>query len=183
MRGARGHVWEWTGVASALFDAITRLPEYYLTRRERDIPAARAADVAALTRSSSSDRVRQRRRGCSSMRWRRRGGHAASARARSEGQPARTARLARAWACQCFLWRVCRTASLRGRATLQEGARVAAGVAWSSAGARRGARVLAGRPAAPRLGVMAKPRTPQPDEPQPDGPQAAGVGEETEPGE
>ncbi len=30
-----------------------------------------------------------------------------------------------------------------------------------------------GRPVAPRLGEMAKPRTAQPDEPQPDGPQAA----------
>jgi L-histidine N-alpha-methyltransferase len=34
---------------SALFDAITRLPEYYLTRRESEILRARAAEIAALT--------------------------------------------------------------------------------------------------------------------------------------
>src|SRR5581483_2700968 len=34
---------------SLLFDEITRLPEYYLTRSERQILVARAAEIAALT--------------------------------------------------------------------------------------------------------------------------------------
>src|SRR5207248_6429392 len=34
---------------SALFDAITQLPEYYLTRTETEILGSRAADIAALT--------------------------------------------------------------------------------------------------------------------------------------
>ena len=38
---------------SELFEEITRLPEYYQTRAEASILAARAADVAALTRARS----------------------------------------------------------------------------------------------------------------------------------
>src|SRR5437899_7631425 len=34
---------------SQLFDEITRLPEYYPTRRERSILQARAGEIAALT--------------------------------------------------------------------------------------------------------------------------------------
>lgn len=41
--------WFYDERGSALFDAITRLPEYYLTRAERAILAARAADIAAAT--------------------------------------------------------------------------------------------------------------------------------------
>jgi L-histidine N-alpha-methyltransferase len=41
--------WFYDERGSQLFDEITRLPEYYLTRREREILAARAAEVAALT--------------------------------------------------------------------------------------------------------------------------------------
>jgi L-histidine N-alpha-methyltransferase len=41
--------WFYDEVGSALFDAITRLPEYYPTRRERAILAARAGEVAELT--------------------------------------------------------------------------------------------------------------------------------------
>jgi uncharacterized SAM-dependent methyltransferase len=36
-------------VGSDLFDRITRLPEYYLTRAEAEILRARSADVAAAT--------------------------------------------------------------------------------------------------------------------------------------
>ncbi len=41
--------WFYDEEGSALFDAITRLPEYYPTRRERAILTARAGEVAALT--------------------------------------------------------------------------------------------------------------------------------------
>src|SRR3954462_5055295 len=38
--------WFYDDLGSVLFDAITRLPEYYPTRRERSILEAHAADVA-----------------------------------------------------------------------------------------------------------------------------------------
>src|SRR5579859_7966138 len=38
-------VWFYDEVGSRLFDEITRLPEYYLTRAERAILAERAADI------------------------------------------------------------------------------------------------------------------------------------------
>lgn len=38
---------------SELFEEITRLPEYYPTRREREILAARAADIAAVTHADT----------------------------------------------------------------------------------------------------------------------------------
>lgn len=41
--------WFYDARGSALFEEITRLPEYYPTRAERQILAARAAEVAALT--------------------------------------------------------------------------------------------------------------------------------------
>jgi L-histidine N-alpha-methyltransferase len=41
--------WFYDARGSALFEEITRLPEYYPTRAEREILAARAAEVAALT--------------------------------------------------------------------------------------------------------------------------------------
>jgi L-histidine N-alpha-methyltransferase len=41
--------WFYDERGSALFDEITRLPEYYPTRAEREILHARSADVAALT--------------------------------------------------------------------------------------------------------------------------------------
>lgn len=41
--------WFYDAEGSALFDTITRLEEYYPTRRERAILSARAADVAELT--------------------------------------------------------------------------------------------------------------------------------------
>jgi L-histidine N-alpha-methyltransferase len=41
--------WFYDEEGSALFDAITRLPEYYPTRRERAILEARAGEVAELT--------------------------------------------------------------------------------------------------------------------------------------
>jgi L-histidine N-alpha-methyltransferase len=40
-------VWFYDEVGSRLFDEITRLPEYYLTRTERSILEARAGDIAA----------------------------------------------------------------------------------------------------------------------------------------
>jgi len=42
-------VWLYDERGSLLFDEITRLPEYYLTRRERDILAAHAGDIAVRT--------------------------------------------------------------------------------------------------------------------------------------
>ncbi|MDP9389528.1 MAG: L-histidine N(alpha)-methyltransferase [Actinomycetota bacterium] len=44
-----GPKWFYDERGCGLFEEITRLPEYYLTRREREILAARAADVARLT--------------------------------------------------------------------------------------------------------------------------------------
>jgi L-histidine Nalpha-methyltransferase len=41
--------WFYDERGSELFDAITRLPEYYLTRAERSILARRAGDIAAIT--------------------------------------------------------------------------------------------------------------------------------------
>ena len=40
-------IWFYDEAGSELFDAITRLPEYYLTRAERGLLAAHAADIAA----------------------------------------------------------------------------------------------------------------------------------------
>ncbi|KAA2265785.1 L-histidine N(alpha)-methyltransferase [Solihabitans fulvus] len=42
-------VWFYDAVGSALFDDITRLPEYYPTRAEREILADRAGEIARLT--------------------------------------------------------------------------------------------------------------------------------------
>ena len=41
--------WFYDARGSVLFDEITRLPEYYPTRRERSVLEARSAEVAALT--------------------------------------------------------------------------------------------------------------------------------------
>jgi L-histidine N-alpha-methyltransferase len=41
--------WFYDDRGSALFDAITRLPEYYPTRAERSILVARAAEIASVT--------------------------------------------------------------------------------------------------------------------------------------
>src|SRR5437588_5694572 len=41
--------WFYDDRGSQLFDEITRLPEYYPTRREREILAARAGEIAAVT--------------------------------------------------------------------------------------------------------------------------------------
>lgn len=41
--------WFYDDLGSVLFDAITRLPEYYPTARERSILAARSADIAAAS--------------------------------------------------------------------------------------------------------------------------------------
>ncbi|WP_367128926.1 L-histidine N(alpha)-methyltransferase [Saccharothrix sp. HUAS TT1] len=45
--------WFYDAVGSELFEEITRLPEYYPTRAEREILVARAAEVAALTGARS----------------------------------------------------------------------------------------------------------------------------------
>ena len=45
--------WFYDERGSALFDEITRLPEYYLTGRERDILGDRAGEVAAITRANT----------------------------------------------------------------------------------------------------------------------------------
>ena len=45
--------WFYDRRGSELFEAITKLPEYYLTRAERSILSAHAADVAARTGSGS----------------------------------------------------------------------------------------------------------------------------------
>lgn len=45
--------WFYDERGSALFDEITRLPEYYLTRRESEILQARAAEIAAVTRAAT----------------------------------------------------------------------------------------------------------------------------------
>jgi L-histidine N-alpha-methyltransferase len=41
--------WFYDDRGSMLFDEITRLPEYYPTRREREILQAHAADIAEIT--------------------------------------------------------------------------------------------------------------------------------------
>lgn len=46
-------VWFYDDRGSELFDEITRLPEYYVTRAEQSILAARADDIAARTRAST----------------------------------------------------------------------------------------------------------------------------------
>src|SRR6478609_6880955 len=45
--------WLYDERGSALFDAITRLPEYYPTRCERAILARRAREIARLTRAET----------------------------------------------------------------------------------------------------------------------------------
>ncbi|MGH9183027.1 MAG: L-histidine N(alpha)-methyltransferase, partial [Acidimicrobiales bacterium] len=45
--------WFYDERGSALFEAITEVPEYYPTRRERQILEARSAEVAALTRADT----------------------------------------------------------------------------------------------------------------------------------
>ncbi|MFD9705951.1 L-histidine N(alpha)-methyltransferase [Lentzea sp. NPDC059081] len=45
--------WFYDAVGSALFEDITRLPEYYPTRAEREILADRAAEIAATTGAHS----------------------------------------------------------------------------------------------------------------------------------
>jgi L-histidine Nalpha-methyltransferase len=45
--------WFYDSRGSALFEEITRLPEYYPTRAEREILMARAAEIAALTGAST----------------------------------------------------------------------------------------------------------------------------------
>ena len=69
---------------SRLFDAITRLPEYYPTRREREILTARAPEIAARTpartRWSSWAAARRTRRACSLLRSRQGARSAASSR-------------------------------------------------------------------------------------------------------
>ena len=44
-------LWFYDEEGSRLFDAITRLPEYYLTRAEREILVAHAAEIAASTKA------------------------------------------------------------------------------------------------------------------------------------
>ena len=46
-------VWFYDETGSRLFDEITRLPEYYLTRAERAILAERSAEIAALSGAST----------------------------------------------------------------------------------------------------------------------------------
>ena len=45
--------WFYDERGSTLFEAITRQPEYYLTRREREILRARAGDIARTTRAAT----------------------------------------------------------------------------------------------------------------------------------
>ena len=45
--------WFYDARGSVLFDEITRLPEYYPTRCERSVLAARAADIAAATQADT----------------------------------------------------------------------------------------------------------------------------------
>src|SRR3954447_4454886 len=62
--------WFYDCIGSRLFERITMLPEYYPTRRETEILAERADEIAPQSvraRSSSSGRERRRRRPCSSM--------------------------------------------------------------------------------------------------------------------
>src|SRR6059058_3858888 len=44
-------VWLYDERGSRLYEEITRLPEYYLPRREREILRARAPEIAARTRA------------------------------------------------------------------------------------------------------------------------------------
>ena len=44
-------VWLYDEQGSQLYEDVTRLPEYYLPRREREILSARSAEIAALTRA------------------------------------------------------------------------------------------------------------------------------------
>src|SRR3970040_2331389 len=46
-------IWLYDERGSRLFDEITRLPEYYLTRREREILAARAPALASVTQADT----------------------------------------------------------------------------------------------------------------------------------
>ena len=46
-------IWLYDERGSRLFDEITRLPEYYLTRREREILAARASAIASVTQADT----------------------------------------------------------------------------------------------------------------------------------
>lgn len=45
--------WFYDAKGSALFDEITRLPEYYLTRAEREILIERSAEIAGITRATT----------------------------------------------------------------------------------------------------------------------------------
>ena len=45
--------WHYDELGSELFTAITRTPEYYLTRRERSILVRRAAEIADVTRADT----------------------------------------------------------------------------------------------------------------------------------
>src|SRR4029079_10284180 len=45
--------WFYDERGSSLFESITRQPEYYLTRREREILQARAGDIARTTRAAT----------------------------------------------------------------------------------------------------------------------------------
>jgi L-histidine Nalpha-methyltransferase len=45
--------WFYDARGSTLFEAITRLPEYYLTRREREILDTRAGEIARRTRAAT----------------------------------------------------------------------------------------------------------------------------------
>ncbi|HSK16540.1 MAG TPA: L-histidine N(alpha)-methyltransferase [Gaiellaceae bacterium] len=45
--------WFYDERGSQLFDEITRLPEYYLTRREREILERRSAEIAAVSRAET----------------------------------------------------------------------------------------------------------------------------------
>jgi L-histidine N-alpha-methyltransferase len=46
-------IWLYDERGSQLFDRITQLPEYYLTRRERDVLAACSAEIARRTRAQT----------------------------------------------------------------------------------------------------------------------------------
>ena len=50
--------WFYDERGSELFEAITRLPEYYLTRAERSILERRAGEIAELTDADHADRAR-----------------------------------------------------------------------------------------------------------------------------
>src|SRR4051812_9619058 len=45
--------WFYDDRGSRLFDEITRLPEYYPTRREREILVARATEIAAISKADT----------------------------------------------------------------------------------------------------------------------------------